>query len=259
MSHCEHHAYRPIIILLYLSKISSRSCCILSCCWLLIFTLIGRQISVRIRSTGSQGRNFENGKLLGTHVTREIAYKISQSMLVSMIRAAWNNFRKIRSLSIRNSVATHDQRWIFPCARRHASRIAIEVIWRGIVTRFQLSTRFVARLTTRSTTRSTSRIATRSFLVGHFVKAVGLEILSSDHFRSLRRSKFATVFAKEVREFRVLKRLLRILSDFLRSGLYRLSNFNLQLEITLLVFEKGSLFLRRYCWFSNCVVAYCGP
>lgn len=256
MLHCEHHAYRPIIILLYLSKISSRSCCILSCCWLLIFTLMGRKISARIRSTGSQGRNFENAKLL---VTREIAYKISQSMLVSMIRATCNNFRKIRSLSIRNSVATHDQRWIFPCARRHASRIAIEAIGSGIVTRFQLSTRFVARLTTRSTTRSTSRIATRSFLVGHFVKAIGLEILSSDHFRSLRRSKFATVFAKEVREFRVLKRLLRTLSDFLQSGLYRLSNFNLQLEITLLVFEKKPLFLRRYCWFSNCVVAYCGP
>lgn len=135
----------------------------------------------------------------------------------------------MRGLSIRNSVATHDHCWIFPCARRHALRIAIEVIWRRIVTRFQLSTGFVARLTTRWTTRSTSRIATRSFPVGHFVKAIGLEILSSDHFRSLRRSKFATIFAKEVREFRVLKRLLRILSDFLQRGLYRLSNFNLQL------------------------------
>lgn len=146
-------------------------------------------------------------------------------MLVSMIHATWNKFRKIRDLSIRNSVATHDQCWIFPCARRHASSIAIEVIWRRIVTRFQLSTRFVARLTTRWTTRLTTRIAARSFLVGHFVKAIGLEILSSDHFRSLRRWKFA----KEVREFRVLKRLLRTLSDFLQSGLYRLPNFNLQL------------------------------
>lgn len=206
-----------IIILAYLSKISPHLFCVHSCCWLLIFALIDRQISVRIKSTGSRGRNFENAKL---HEKLRIKYP-----KVCCLYDTWNKFRKIRGLSIRNSVATHDQCWIFPCARRHASSIAIEVIWRRIVTRFQLSTRFVARLTTRWTTRLTTRIAARSFLVGHFVKAIGLEILSSDHFRSLRRWKFA----KEVREFRVLKRLLRTLSDFLQSGLYRLPNFNLQL------------------------------